>query len=501
MNVRVSQPPPAATFRFPGPDHRALLLGLRVPQVALLGTTVVVALLVLMAVPTALGLGLAMTAFLVGVPVAVVRVRRRNLDEWAPVVARWWLKRARGQLRWVSPVPLLGDREGQGERAAPPPPLAGMTLLRISRVGGRDVAVAKDARAGTFTGVISCRGHAFALLDAAEQDRLCALWGQAIAACAQEGSPVTRVAWVERTVPEDGDALHAYLDNNAALDPDHPIHASYRELIAAAGPVSQHHDVYVVVSIGARKARRAIHQGGGGDKGACEVLLRELTTLSDRLHQADVKVIGLLGPRQLAGCLRSAFDPGSARPMARRSRQDTDRGGAKGRNAWPLATEVAWDHYRTDSGLHATYWVAELPRRDVHSAFLHPLLVRPNSMHAVAVVMEPVAPSKAARAVESAHAGHVADEELRAKAGYLPSARRRREHEDILAREAELASGHAECRFSAYVSVTAPNIEGLHAAAGEIENLGFDVQIELRRLYGEQDEAFTYTLPLGRGLR
>lgn len=28
----------------------------------------------------------------------------------------------------------------------------------------------------------------------------------------------------------------------------------------------------------------------------------------------------------------------------------------------------AWDHYRADSGLHATFWVAELPRRDVHAA-------------------------------------------------------------------------------------------------------------------------------------
>jgi hypothetical protein len=145
--------------------------------------------------------------------------------------------------------------------------------------------------------------------------------------------------------------------------------------------------------------------------------------------------------------------------------------------------------------------MAELPRRDVNAAFLHPLLIRPSGSHAVAVVMEPVPPSKAARAVESAHAAHVADEDLRSKAGYLPSARRQREHEAILAREAELSEGHAECRFSGYVSVSALDAAGLDHAAAEIEQLGYDAQVELRRLYGEQDEAFTFTLPLGRGLR
>ncbi len=499
--MSVSEPPPATTFRFPGPDHRALLLGLRAPQVAILGITVAAAVGLLMAVPTSAGLGLTLAVFAVGVPTAVVRVRRRSIDEWAPVVARWWWRRARGQLRWVSPVPLLGERADHGERASPPPPLAGVSLLKVSRVGSRDVAVAKDARAGTFTGVVACGGRAFALLDGAEQDRLCALWGQALAAFAQEGSPVTRVAWVERTVPEDGDALHAYLGDNAVLEPYHPLRASYEGLIANAGPLGQHHGAYVVVSIGASKGRRAIRQAGGGDEGACEVLLRELTTLVDRLRQAEVDVTGVLGPRQLAGCLRTAFDPASARPLARRARQEPSRGGTTGRNAWPLATEVTWSHYRTDSGVHATYWVAELPRRDVYAGFLQPLLLRPSGMHAVAVVMEPVAPSKAARAVESAHASHVADEELRARAGYLPSARRRREHEDILAREAELAAGHGEYRFSAYVSVTAPDPEALEFLGGEIEQLGFDAQVELRRLYGEQDAAFTYTLPLGRGLR
>lgn len=491
---------PARGFRFPRPDHRALLMGLRGPQVAILGTSVVMAVAVLMAVPSAAGLAGALVSFLVGVPAALVRVNGRAVDEWVPVVARWQAKRALGQPLWVSPVPLLGDTSGQGEVAAPPPTLAGVTLLRVTRSAGGEVAVVKDAKSGIFSAVVSCRGQAFALLDDREQERLCALWGQTIAAFSHEGSPVCRLSWVEHTIPEDSDALEAYLVDNAVVGGDHPAYASYAELIAEAGPVSQRHETYVVISIGRHRAKKPIRQAGGGDEGGCEVLLRELTTLTDRLRQADLDVDDVLSSRQLACVLRVAFDPHSARPLAERARRDRANGGVSGRNAWPMATESYWDHYRTDSGFHATYWMAELPRRDVHAAFLHPLLIRPSGSHAVAVVMEPVPPSKAARAVESAHAAHVADEDLRSKAGYLPSARRQREHEAILAREAELSEGHAECRFSGYVSVSAVDLDGLEHATGEIEQLGYDAQVELRRLYGEQDEAFTFTLPLGRGL-
>ncbi|MGH9189703.1 MAG: SCO6880 family protein [Acidimicrobiales bacterium] len=490
----------ATGFRFPEPDHRTLLLGLRAPQLAVLGVIIVVALMVLVTVPTTLGVAGALMAFAVGAPAALVRVQGRTIDQWVPVAARWKLRVVLGHNRWRSSVPGLGDSATRAERAAPPPPLAGVTLLRAARSGGGDLAVVKDGRGRSYSAVVACRGRAFALLDAAEQQRLCALWGQAIASFAHEGSPVTRLAWVERTVPGDGDALKDHLAANAVLAPHHPAHAAYAQLLGDAGSTSRERETFVVVSIGGRRARRAIGQAGGGDRGACEVLAREVSSLVDRLRLADVDGVDVLGSRQLAGVLRVAFDPRAGRPLARRARREVVLSGTTGRNAWPLATETGWSHYRTDSGVHTTYWMGGLPRRDVEAAFLCPLLLRPSGQHTVAVVMEPVPPRAVARAAESAHASHVADEELRARAGYLPSARRRRLHEAILDREAELAGGHAECRFSGYVTVTATNLDELELLAAEMEGYGYDANVELRRLYGEQDTAFTYTLPLARGL-
>jgi hypothetical protein len=488
-------------FRFPRRDHRSLLLGLRGPQVAVLAVSAVAAVSALTAVPSAAGLGLAVVVFVVGVPLAVVRVRGRTFDEWFPALVRWAAVQAGRRRRWTSSLPVLGETGRRAEEAEPPPPLAGVEFLRVARAGGRGaVAVVRDRRAGTYSGVLACRGRGFALLDAADQERLMGLWGQALAAFAQEGSPVTRLAWVVRSRPEDAGVLEACLEDEAVLDPSHPARASYGDLLAGAAPAARRHETHLVLSVGGDRSKRAVRQAGGGDRGACEVLLRELASLAERLTQAEVEVTDVLEPRQLAAVIRSAFDPRSADALARRGRRDPEHGGVAGRNAWPLATESDWDRYRSDSGVHAAYWVADWPRRDVVAGFLHPLLVRPAGLSAMAVVMEPVPPSRATRAVESAHASHVADEELRAKVGYLGSARRRKEHQAILAREAELAEGHGEFRFSGYVSVSALDPEALEAAAADIEQAGFDAQVELRRLYAEQDRGFTYTLPLGRGL-
>lgn len=486
----------AVGFTFPRQDQRGTFLGLRGPQAAMLGATILVVVGALVLVPNSVGLGLALATFTVGATMALVRVGGLHVDEWTPVLLRWITQRQR---RWVNPVPVWGE-DDVAARAAPPPVLAGVSFLAARRQNGETVGVARDRRHGTWVAALQCRGSSFALLDAVEQERRTGLWGQAIAAFAQEGSPVARIAWVERTVPEEGDALSAFLDKAAVLGPGDPAYDSYASLIASAAPVSRTHETFLAVAIDSTRAKKAIKQAGGGDAGAAEVVLRELDHLVDRLRLAEVEVVERLDARRLAAAVRTAFDPAAFTPLAHRGRRTPASHGVAGRNAWPMAIETTWDHLRSDSGYHTTFHVAEWPRRRVGAAFLQPLLLRPVSQRTMCVVLEPVPPSRAARAVEAAHANHLADEELRARAGFMETARRRRDHDELVRREEDLAHGHAECRYAGYVTVTGRTKEELEWAAGEIEQLGYDAGLELRRLYGQQDLAFTNTLPLARGL-
>jgi hypothetical protein len=85
--------------------------------------------------------------------------------------------------------------------------------------------------------------------------------------------------------------------------------------------------------------------------------------------------------------------------------------------------------------------------------------------------------------------------------GFRETARRRRVSEAAVQREEELAEGHAAVRFAGYVTVSARSPEELERNCSEIEHAAQMARLELLRLYGQQEEAFTYTMPLCRGLR
>jgi hypothetical protein len=164
-----------------------------------------------------------------------------------------------------------------------------------------------------------------------------------------------------------------------------------------------------------------------------------------------------------------------------------------------MGTEAAWGGLRTDGTWHATYWIAEWPRVEVGPEFLAPLLLSP-VRRSVALVMEPVSPSRATRQVEKARTADLADSELRRRGGFISTARRHREAELVARREEELADGHASVRFSGYVTVTATSADALEEACEATEHAAGQSRLELRRLYGDQERAFTCTLPLCRGL-
>jgi hypothetical protein len=116
------------------------------------------------------------------------------------------------------------------------------------------------------------------------------------------------------------------------------------------------------------------------------------------------------------------------------------------------------------------------------------------------MVMEPVSPIRAARQVAQARTADIADGELRRRGGFLVTARQAREKAGVEDRDGELADGHAQYRFSGYVTVTADSRPELDAVRAAIEQAAGQARIELRLLFGEQDGAFTCGLPLGRGL-
>jgi hypothetical protein len=363
-----------------------------------------------------------------------------------------------------------------------------------------------DARARTATAVLAVQGHSFALLGPVEQDSRIAAWARVLASMAREGSAVHRVQWVESCLPDDGSAVRDHQLAQAELGMETPPGRSYQSLVDQSAPVTRRHRVLLAVSIHTARSSRAIRASGGGGAGTATVLLREVVALQRLVEESEATVEGILGPRALASVMRE-----TSAPLSSVGGAGADAGAAIDRASgedgrwrpsgypWPMVIESQWESVHVDATWHTTYWIAEWPRTDVTPDFLGPLLFSP-LRRSISLVMEPVSPIRAARQVAQARTADIADGELRRRGGFLVTARQIREKEGAEHRDVELADGHAQYRFSGYVTVTADSPDELRDACGSIEQAAGQTRIELRRLYGEQDVAFACSMPLGRGL-
>jgi hypothetical protein len=493
------------TYTFGPIERRGLLGPVRGGQAVVIAAGVLLAIAVLDVSPNGSGALLATLLFAGAAAAAVVPIGSRTVEEWAPIACRFALRAASGRARYLSPLPSRGARatvEGAGrptwlhpDDSAPPPALREVRIVE-ARYRNRVIGVLSEQSGRRLTAVLACRAFAFALLDPEAQERRLARWGLILSGAAN--TPIRRVQWVERTVPAQGDELARWLHDER--DPAIPLRGapmieSYLELIGTTARVAHEHELLVAVQVDCRRLR------GRGRDAVREVLIEETERIALGLEAAEVTVVGALNPGQLARVLRTAFDPFARAELAALEAADPDREGLAEAGAWPLGTREAWDHYTSEGAVHATYWIGGWPRVEVSPMFMDALLARSSAVRTVAVTFEPLSPERSTREVEAAITRDRADLELRHRFGQLETARQRQSHEATLRREAELAAGHSEVRLSGFVTVSGRDADELRRASAEILEHAARARLELHRMYGQQAEAFTYTLPLCRGLR
>ncbi|MEJ7792422.1 MAG: SCO6880 family protein [Gaiellaceae bacterium] len=489
-------------YRFGPLERRGLVGSLRTAQAFVLAASLTTGVLLMRLLPGA-GFVAALGLVAVAILFCFWPIAGRAADEWLPIVGRFTSRMARGRNRHLSTSPQTGVPQPV---VSPPAAAVGLELL-AAPLRGEAVGIVKDRRGRTYTAALAVKVSSFGLLDRTEQEARQAAWGGVLSSMAREGSPVSRIQWVERTVPADGDEIGRYLGDTwdrGSVPLESLAMQSYLDLVGSAPTVTRDHELFVCLQIDAKRAWRHMKRAGGkggADAGACTVLLRELESLGERLAAADVRVVGALRPGMVASAFRVAFDPWSRPGLARLASADRDRDGIDEAAAWPVATEASWSTYKSDGAVHATYWIASWPRTEVGAAFLSPLLLHAQMVRAVAVTIEPISPVRAIREVEASRTSDLADRELRGRMGFMETARRQRVAEATIRREDELADGHAAVRFAGYVTVSAQSEEELERHCSEVEHAAQMARLELLRLYGQQEEAFTYTLPLCRGLR
>ncbi len=544
-------------YRFGPREQRGVIAGWRVGQLGSIALGLIVAVLALRAQSNVAGIFTAALAIGSSAAFSFWPISGRTGDEWLPSVVRWCGMNILGRRVERSTLATAGEivvidvckAESKNSGVSSSAlslvrkinPFENRTTfagLKILRVDSRSdsaipmtIGVIHDVYSRTFTAVLKISGHSFALLSPSEKQQRISGWSSALASLSREGGIIRRLQWIASTIPDDASALSEYFSKNRVLDDESEACKSYQSLLQSTGTNACRHEVRLAVQIkNDRTIAKVMKQLGGGTVGACAILSRETAALRRYLDDVDICVEGLLGPEELYAELRSLisgneisfpedpllrnvgigalkaesstvqFEPVSRhvkRIRPHRSEESFDR--EIGRSPWPIAISSQWSRVQTDDFWHATYWIAEWPRIDVSSDFLGPLLLS-TVRRSVSVIMEPLTPTQAIRQVEHARTADLADNELRRRGGFLNTARRSRESAGVVRREGELADGHASFRFSGFVTISASTIDMLEEACAITEQHAGQCRLELRRLYGDQAVAFTYSLPLGRGL-
>jgi hypothetical protein len=370
--------------------------------------------------------------------------------------------------------------------------------LRIESVpyGGQPVGILITNRGRRMVAILACRVIAFSLLDDEAQESRLARWGLVLSGAA--GTCVRRLQWVERTVPSQGDELARWLATErdpAVAVRGTPMIESYLELISSTTKVSQDHEILVAVEVDAHHVRER------GRTATRLSLLEQTERIARGLEAAEVRVLGALGPGQVARALRTAFDPYARAELAALEAVDPAREVLAEAGSWPVGADETWEHYRTDGAFHATYWIGGWPRVDVSPMFMDALLGGSEVVRTTAVTFEPVPIERSTREVEAAITRDQADRDLRRRFGQSETARQRRAEEAAVRRESELAAGHGEVRLAGFVTVTGRDLRDLGRACSVVHEQAARARLELHRMYGQQADAFTFTLPLCRGLR
>jgi len=322
---------------------------------------------------------------------------------------------------------------------------------------------------------------------------------------------VKRVTLQERTLPTTIRAAREHYDTVRRvrkLNPDSPVAHNYQDVMDRSERFEVAHRNYIVLSLDLVSLGGQLKALGGGKEAIVTLAQIEAGNLADALTAAKITVRRWLSPRDIAALGRLAFDPEFA-PIVQ-NRPDAVAGvdpaaigpmyleEPKGRNGIVV----------TDSGVHTTMWVHEWPRSDSPIGFLSPVVFarHPNTgeaiTHILSIVLTPVPVAKALKRIRDEKKVWRGNESLRAKRGADGSAADAADWRALEQREQEIARGHGEFQYGAYLTVTAPDQERLDQAIAGMRNALSRAGMEAQVLFCQQAEALMVNaLPIGMGMK
>lgn len=376
-----------------------------------------------------------------------------------------------------------------------PGTLAATGLLSAEDGYGGRYGLVRDRHTGYLTATLRVVPTSIWLADTGDADRWVANWGGWLASLGY----IPALRWVTVTVDTAPDPGSTLTDQVArAIDTSAPRAAlEIMDQVVATAPAAAA-DVDTRVSITFDPARSPAAPKTVAD--AVTETGQILTGLESALGACGVTVLGRARAADIAGIVRTAFDPAVRGHINRLLTSGISPALEQQLNwasAGPAGAEERWDCYQHDSGTSVTYAWREAPRQHIHCDVLARLVAPGPYPKRVSLQYRPFPASAAARTLDS--------EVRAAEFRHEYSRRTRRDvtardaHDHARARQAadEEARGAGVSLLGLYVTVTVTDPSQLPRATADTEAAAESSKIRLQRLYRSQAAGFTATLPCG----
>jgi len=455
-------------------DTTATFLALGAALVFLVAASVKPAVLIYLSPPAAL----------IGT-LSLIHVGGRSVASVLLARIRWWWSNLRGYTRYRAGIVVDHPRAFQL-----PGVLAPLTLLSAEDGYGGRYGVIWDRRTGFLTATLSVIPASPWLADRAESDAWVASWGGWLASLGH----LPAVRWVTVTVetaPSPGASLSDAVASS--LDPDAPQEARdiMGQLVASAPAASAEVDTRVSVTFDPKRTQaKDLTQ-------AVAELGRILDSLAGRLGGCGVSVTRRMSAAQLAGTIRTAFDPRSRAEVARvLSRPDSSEllGWA---DAGPVHATEHPNEYEHDGGTSVTWAWQEPPRQNVHSDILTRLVAPGPYPKRVTLQYRALDSSTASRTLQNEVNAAAFRSQVKQRTGRDETAHDAWDAARARQAAAEEAAGAGLCLVSLYATVTVTDPEQLPHAIADVESASDSSKTRLRVLWGSQAAGFATTLPCG----
>ena len=487
---------PVNKFTFSDQDEAMTLAGFKLSDIFTVGVCLVLGLAIFNQIGGLVGFAFFIIFTIIGFGLAYITLKDRKLLAWIQIFLQWTFNRKLSDKSDVGLRAIEGSIVDLNVSESDRPVRSGLNkadfnikILKHVKICStkRNIGVVVDRQNKKMIALMKISKGQFGLLDGNQRDGLVNNWTVVLNSLNSITDKISSIQIITHTCEYDLSEYKISLNENdletSLKERYHAAH-NYNKFLDFNSSGHFKHNSYIALSVSERKA--TFLKNSQIDE-LLEEVENEAINLGKILKANGFNVYGLCTKNAIENLFKNLiFDDPKNNSM---------------KNIYELSIKSEWDHLKINSKFQSVYWISSWPKYEVLSDFMSPLTLNCDFSKVLSLTVCPVDFEAARREAESKLVSYVSDDELRKRAGFLNTATRQHGKSKSELLNYEIANGFETFKYSGYLSVVADSLADLKRKETALELAATKCNLNVRKLYGQQDLALGYILPLCRGVK